>query len=57
MGKVAIMPVKSIANLDKQNQVIYRYCTEDGLITDESNPNGTLNNIAGICNRKEPFLA
>ena len=36
--------------LDKQNQVIYRYCTEDGNITEEANPNGTINNIAGICN-------
>lgn len=39
-----------LQNLDKQNQVIYRYCTEDGKVTEDSNPNGTLNNIAGICN-------
>lgn len=39
-----------LQTLDNQNQVIYRYCTADGLVTDESNPNGTLNNIAGICN-------
>lgn len=39
-----------LQTLDNQNQVIYRYCTENGLVTHESNPNGTLNNIAGICN-------
>ncbi len=39
-----------LQSLDKQNQVIYRYCTEDGRVTEDSNPNGTLNNIAGICN-------
>lgn len=39
-----------LQNLDKNNQVIYRYCTAEGNITEESNPNGTVNNIAGICN-------
>lgn len=34
------------------NQVIYRYCDENGNITTESNPNGTLHNIAGICNEE-----
>lgn len=32
------------------NQVIYKYCDSYGEITPESNPNGTLDNIAGICN-------
>ena len=32
------------------DQVIYRYCDENGNITPEANPNGTLHNIAGICN-------
>jgi phosphoribosylformylglycinamidine synthase len=41
-----------LQSLDKQNQVIYRYCTEDGQITEDSNPNGTVNNIAGICNEQ-----
>jgi phosphoribosylformylglycinamidine synthase subunit PurQ / glutaminase len=39
-----------LQKLDAHNQVIYRYCTKDGAITDESNPNGAINNIAGICN-------
>lgn len=41
-----------LASLDKHNQVIYRYCSADGEITEESNPNGATNNIAGICNNK-----
>lgn len=39
-----------LKNLDDNNQVIYRYCTEDGQVNEDSNPNGTVNNIAGICN-------
>jgi phosphoribosylformylglycinamidine synthase subunit PurQ / glutaminase len=39
-----------LQQLDANNQVIYRYCAADGSITEDSNPNGTVNNIAGICN-------
>lgn len=31
-------------------QVIFRYCDEHGQITDPANPNGSLYNIAGVCN-------
>ena len=41
--------LKSIVDND---QVIYRYCDENGNITPEANPNGTLHNIAGICNKE-----
>jgi phosphoribosylformylglycinamidine synthase len=34
------------------DQVIYRYCNAAGNITPDSNPNGALHNIAGICNRE-----
>ena len=40
----------TLANLIANDQVIYRYCDENGNITAEANPNGTLHNIAGICN-------
>ena len=36
--------------LEKNNQVIYRYCNENGEVTQLSNPNGAIRNIAGICN-------
>jgi phosphoribosylformylglycinamidine synthase subunit PurQ / glutaminase len=40
----------TLKNLQDNNQVIFRYCNENGEITKESNPNGSLDNIAGICN-------
>jgi phosphoribosylformylglycinamidine synthase len=39
-----------VESLYKNNQVIYKYCDEHQSITAESNPNGALDNIAGICN-------
>jgi len=40
----------TLARLEKNRQVIFRYVNEQGEATDESNPNGAINNIAGICN-------
>ena len=37
--------------LEKNGQVIFRYCNEQGQITPESNPNGSIRNIAGITNK------
>ena len=39
-----------LADLNKNNQVIYRYCNPSGTFDESSNPNGTTDNIAGICN-------
>ena len=36
--------------MNDNEQVIFRYCDKYGNITDESNPNGAVENIAGICN-------
>src|SRR3972149_1401605 len=41
----------TLAGLEANNQVVFRYCTEEGQITDEANPNGSLHNISGIVNR------
>ncbi len=38
--------------LNKNDQVLFRYCDENGNITPESNPNGAMENIAGISNDK-----
>lgn len=43
---------KTLAEIENNDQVIFRYCDEKGYVTEESNPNGALNNIAGICNTK-----
>lgn len=36
--------------LNDNNQVLFRYCDEFGNVSEESNPNGSLQNIAGVCN-------
>lgn len=41
---------KVLDELEANGQVIFRYCDENGHITPDSNPNGALRNIAGICN-------
>ncbi len=41
---------KTLNDLIANNQIIYKYCDEAGNITSAANPNGTLHNIAGICN-------
>ena len=40
----------TLDKLEANGQVIYRYCDENGNITAEANPNGSLRNIAGISN-------
>ena len=40
----------TLDKLENNGQVIYRYCDENGNISPEANPNGSLRNIAGIVN-------
>jgi phosphoribosylformylglycinamidine synthase len=42
---------QTLAELKANDQILFRYCDERGNITTESNPNGSLENIAGICNK------
>jgi phosphoribosylformylglycinamidine synthase subunit PurQ / glutaminase len=42
----------TLANLEKNRQVIFRYTTADGSDDAAGNPNGSMANIAGICNRE-----
>ncbi|MBC8464561.1 MAG: phosphoribosylformylglycinamidine synthase subunit PurQ [Bacteroidetes bacterium] len=41
---------ETLKMLNDNDQVLFRYCDADGEITDGGNPNGTLENIAGVCN-------
>lgn len=41
----------TLKKINDEDRVLFRYCTEDGQITDEANPNGALENIAGITNQ------
>ena len=36
--------------LNENSQIVFRYCSESGELTEESNPNGSIENIAGITN-------
>jgi phosphoribosylformylglycinamidine synthase subunit PurQ / glutaminase len=47
---------RTLDELEGEGRVIFRYCDARGSLTDESNPNGSLNNIAGICNRDRNVL-
>ncbi len=42
--------------LKQQDRIVFRYCMPDGQITREANPNGSLENIAGICNEGRNVL-
>ena len=39
-----------IQALESSGRIVFRYCDTSGRVTDAANPNGSLNNIAGICN-------
>ena len=62
-GQVLLLPVAHgegnyfaepgvLADLESHGQVIFRYTDAAGVVTDADNPNGSLHNIAGICNRQ-----
>lgn len=45
-----------IKSLEDNGQVIFRYVDRDGNVTAQANPNGSINNIAGICNKEGNVL-
>ena len=47
---------KVLNNLNDKNLIAFKYCDKNGEISDLSNPNGSLNNIAGILNEKKNIL-
>lgn len=40
----------TLAVLQANEQIVFRYCHEEGRVTSQANPNGSLDNIAGLCN-------
>lgn len=44
---------ETMKSLEANGQILFRYCDEKGVVSDESNPNGSLYNIAGICNKNK----
>jgi phosphoribosylformylglycinamidine synthase len=39
-----------VERLERNRQVLFRYVTASGVVTDDANPNGSVRNIAGITN-------
>jgi phosphoribosylformylglycinamidine synthase subunit PurQ / glutaminase len=47
---------ETIEHLEKNRQVIFRYCTASGEVTSEANANGSIGNIAGLCNDRRNIV-
>jgi phosphoribosylformylglycinamidine synthase len=47
---------ETLRRLERNGQIVFRYCTPDGEVTEEANPNGSVGNIAGIVNEKGNVL-
>jgi phosphoribosylformylglycinamidine synthase subunit PurQ / glutaminase len=47
---------ETLRRMEMNQQIVFRYCTSQGQITDEANPNGSVSNIAGICNEGRNVL-
>ena len=47
------LPEDELSKLEENDQVIFRYCDASGNVSPTSNPNGAVNNIAGICNENK----
>ena len=45
-----------IKKMEDNDQIAFQYCNENGDINDESNPNGSIKNIAGILNENKNVL-
>ena len=41
---------ETLKEMNKNGQILFRYCDETANITDPANPNGSIENIAGVCN-------
>ena len=47
---------ETYTHLQKNNKIVFRYTGSDGKPVDEVNPNGSIGNIAGVCNEKGNVL-
>ena len=67
MGEVIELPIAhgqgnfyadpdTMKKLEESGQIVFRYCDAHGEVCDSANPNGSLGNIAGICNEQGNVL-
>lgn len=47
---------KTVAELEKNDQIVFRYSSKTGKVSKEHNPNGSISNIAGIINKKQNVM-
>lgn len=47
---------QTLTELQRDDRIVFRYSTSAGAVTTEANPNGSLDNIAGICSRGRNVL-
>ena len=47
---------QTFSELEADQRIVFRYCDKDGQVTEAANPNGSRDNIAGICNRGRNVL-
>src|SRR5262249_17377961 len=66
-GQILTMPIShgegkyvadadTLARLAARRQVVFRYVTEEGAVTKDANPNGSVDNIAGVVNEAGTVL-
>jgi phosphoribosylformylglycinamidine synthase len=46
----------TIAEMEAEDRIAFRYCDESGNVSEEANPNGSKGNIAGILNKRKTIL-
>lgn len=44
---------KTITDMRQNGQILFRYCDEFGQLSEKFNPNGSVENIAGVCNKNK----
>lgn len=45
-----VAPPDTLREMEDTDRIAFRYCTADGIVSDDANPNGAMGNIAGILN-------
>ena len=46
----------SLKDMEERGQILFRYCDAKGKVTAESNPNGSVSSVAGLCNEKKNVM-
>lgn len=61
-GEIVVFPIahnegnyyaapETVEEMEANGQILFRYCSPEGVVSNETNPNGSINSIAGIINR------